>query len=147
MQISATCTSCPRAQPSSRNCRTPQVAGRTYLPFRSIPMPISAAHNTPQAQSARSGTPHRHARTSRYPCTKHAHNYIICEAGIRKHHAHHGTCCPSLATGAEVPAPPRKRHATPKSLRMHLLPPHCAHFSEDAVEQVSCRVVIVTSRA
>ena len=66
----------------------------------------------------------RHASTSRYPCTKHAHNYIICYAGIRKHHAHHRTCCPSLATGAEVPAPPRKRHATPS----HCACTYCPHI-------------------
>jgi len=35
----------------------------------------------------------------------------------------------------------------PLQVIAHLLPPHCAHFFEDAVEQVSCRVVTVMTRA
>jgi len=43
----------------------------------------------------------------------------------------------------KCPLPPRKRDATPS----HCACTDCAHFSEDAVEQVSCRVVTVMTRA
>ena len=95
MQISATCTSCPRAHSRARanaELRRCPVA-RTYLfaasPCRYLP-PITHLRRKVPAPVRHMN---RHARTSRYPCTKHAQNYI-CKAGTHKHHEHHGTLLP-----------------------------------------------------